>query len=197
MRRLLLALPFALLPLAVAHADDTTVKHGSLGTHEHGTARVNAALDDQTLALEMQTPAMNIVGFEHLATTDADKAAVAKARALLEQPLALFNLPAAAGCSVASQHLQSPLFGDVMPAEDDDDDHDHDHDQPAATGEHHHSEIHASYEFTCTSPDKLKALDLSQVFKTFPATHKVVVQMIAPEGQKGLDATPDNSTLKF
>jgi hypothetical protein len=196
MRRLLLALPFALLPLVIAHADDTPVKHGSLGTHEHGTARVNAALDDQTLAVEMQSPAMNIVGFEHLAATDADKAAVARARTLLEKPLALFNLPTSAGCSVASQHLQSPLFGDVMPADDDDDDHDHD-EHAAAGEEHHHSEIHASYEFTCTSPDKLKALDLSQVFKTFPATHKVVVQMIAPAGQKGLDATPDNSTLSF
>ncbi len=195
MRRLLLALPFALLPLAIAHADDiTTVKHGSLGTHEHGTARVNAALDDQTLAVELQSPAMNIVGFEHMATTDADKAAVAKARTLLETPLALFALPAAAGCTVASQHLQSPLFGDVMPAEDDDDD---DHDQHAAGEEHHHSEIHASYEFTCTAPEKLKGLELSQVFKTFPATHKVVVQMIGPAGQKGLDATPDNSTLSF
>lgn len=193
MRRLLLALPFALLPLASAHADDTTIKHGSLGTHEHGTARINAALDDQTLALEMQTPAMNIVGFEHLATTDADKAAVAKAHALLDNPLALFNLPAAAGCSVASKHLQSPLFGDVMPEEDGDADHD-----PHAAGEeHHHSEIHATYEFTCTAPDQLKALDLSQVFKTFPATHKVVIQMIAPAGQKGLEATPDNSTLSF
>ncbi|QKZ06985.1 MULTISPECIES: DUF2796 domain-containing protein [Pseudomonas] len=193
MRRLLLALPFALLPLAIAHADDTTVKHGSLGTHEHGTARVNAALDDQTLALELQTPAMNIVGFEHLATTDADKAAVAKARALLEKPLALFGLPAAAGCSVTSQHLQSPLFGDAMP----DDDGDDDHDQHAAGEEHHHSEIHASYALTCTAPDKLKALDTAQLFKTFPATHKVVVQLIGPTGQKGLDATPDNSALSF
>ncbi|WP_277963932.1 DUF2796 domain-containing protein [Pseudomonas sp. RIT-To-2] len=193
MRRLLLALPLALLPLAIAHADDTTVKHGSLGTHEHGTARVNAALDDRTLALELQTPAMNIVGFEHLATTDADKAAVAKAHALLEKPLALFGLPAAAGCSVTSQHLQSPLFGDAMPADDGDDDHD----QHAAGEEHHHSEIHASYELTCTAPDKLKALDTAQLFKTFPATHKVVVQMIGPAGQKGLDATPDNSALTF
>ncbi|WAH59442.1 DUF2796 domain-containing protein [Pseudomonas silvicola] len=193
MRRLLLALPFALLPLAIAHADDTTVKHGSLGTHEHGTARVNAALDDQTLALELQTPAMNIVGFEHLATTDADKAAVAKARALLEKPLALFGLPAAAGCSVTSQHLQSPLFGDAMPADDGDDDDD----QHAAGEAHHHSEIHASYELNCTAPDKLKALDTAQLFKTFPATHKVVVQMIGPAGQKGLDATPDNSALTF
>ena len=73
MRRLLLALPFALLPLAIAHAaDEHDHEHGSLGAHEHGVGRLNAALDGQTLELELESPAMNLVGFEHAATTDAD-----------------------------------------------------------------------------------------------------------------------------
>ncbi|MEX5543051.1 ZrgA family zinc uptake protein, partial [Pseudomonas poae] len=73
MRRLLLALPFALLPLAVAHAhEDHDHEHGSLGAHEHGVGRLNAVLDGQTLELELESPAMNLVGFEHLATTAAD-----------------------------------------------------------------------------------------------------------------------------
>ncbi|MDE1166717.1 MAG: DUF2796 domain-containing protein [Pseudomonas sp.] len=195
MRRLLLALPFALLPLVAAQAHDEK-EHGSLGTHEHGTAKLNAALDGQTLMLELDSPAMNLVGFEHPATTDADKATLAAARAQLEKPLALFQLTAKAGCSVASQKLASPLFGDVADADDEDDD---DHDEQAAGEAHHHehSDIHASYEFTCTSPDALNSLSLAALFKTFPGTHKVVVQMIAPSGQKGLEATPDNSTLKF
>ena len=86
MRRLLLALPFALLPLAIAHAADEhdhdhDHEHGSLGAHEHGVGRLNAALDGQTLELELESPAMNLVGFEHVATSDADKAKVAAARA--------------------------------------------------------------------------------------------------------------------
>lgn len=96
MRRLLLALPFALLPLAAAHAvdeHDHDHEHGSLGAHEHGVGRLNAALDGQTLELELESPAMNLVGFEHAATSDADKAKVAAARAQLEKPLALFSLP--------------------------------------------------------------------------------------------------------
>ncbi|WKV96178.1 DUF2796 domain-containing protein [Pseudomonas sp. H22_DOA] len=198
MRRLLLALPFALLPLAIAHAanehdHDHDHEHGSLGAHEHGVGRLNAALDGQTLELELESPAMNLVGFEHAAATDADKAKVAAARAQLEKPLALFNLPAAAGCKVVSQELESPLFGDKPDADDHDDDagkdsHEHHHD---------HSEIHAHYQFSCATPGALKTLDLATVFSTFPATQKIQVQLISASGQQGTEVTAKAASLKF
>ncbi|WP_277589694.1 DUF2796 domain-containing protein [Pseudomonas chlororaphis] len=198
MRRLLLALPFALLPLAIAHAaekHDHDHEHGSLGAHEHGVARLNAALDGQTLELELESPAMNLVGFEHAASTDADKAKVAAVRAQLEKPLALFSLPPAAGCVVVQQELESPLFGDKP------EDHDEDHDDAKSAGghEHHHehSEIHAHYQFTCATPGALKNLDLAGVFKTFPATQKIQVQLISPSGQQGVEATSKAASLKF
>jgi len=196
MRRLLLALPFALLPLAVAqaadeHDHDHDHEHGSLGAHEHGVGRLNAALDGQTLELELESPAMNLVGFEHAATSDADKAKVAATRALLEKPLALFSLPPAAGCVVASQELESPLFGDKPDADDD-------HDEDAKDEHHHdHSEIHAHYHFTCATPGALKTLDLANIFNTFPATQKIQVQLIGPSGQQGLEVTAKAAALKF
>ncbi|MEX5559864.1 DUF2796 domain-containing protein [Pseudomonas rhodesiae] len=199
MRRLLLALPFALLPLAVAQAhDDHDHEHGSLGAHEHGVARLNAVLDGQTLELELDSPAMNLVGFEHVASSAADKAKVAAAREQLENPVALFNLPKAAGCKVSSQELNSPLFGD-KPETDHDDDDDATDGKGAAAHEHHHdhSEIHAHYQFTCATPTALGNLDLTQVFKTFPATQKIQVQLIGPSGQQGVDATATAATLKF
>ncbi|NBF09285.1 DUF2796 domain-containing protein [Pseudomonas sp. Fl4BN1] len=203
MRRLLLALPFALLPLAIAQAaevHDHEHEHGSLGAHEHGVGRLNAVLDGLALELELESPAMNLVGFEHAPSTDTDKAKVAAARAQLEQPLVLFSLPKAAGCVVAKQELQSPLFGDKPDANEHDDDDDHDADAKAADGhEHHHehSEIHAHYQLTCAKPDVLKTLDLSQIFKTFPATVKIQVQLISPSGQQGVEATAQAATLKF
>ncbi|UUN88192.1 DUF2796 domain-containing protein [Pseudomonas extremorientalis] len=196
MRRLLLALPFALLPLAVAHAhDEHDHEHGSLGAHEHGVGRLNAVLDGQALELELDSPAMNLVGFEHQATTPADKAKVAAARKQLENPEALFNLPKAAGCVVSSQELNSPLFGDKPEADHDDDDDD----AKDGAHEHHHdhSEIHAHYQFTCATPTALSNLDLTQVFKTFPATQKIQVQLIGPSGQQGVEATATAATLKF
>lgn len=196
MRRLLLALPFAMLPLAVAHAaDEHDHEHGSLGAHEHGVGRLNAGLDGQTLELELESPAMNLVGFEHVATSDADKAKVAAARARLEQPLALFNLPKAAGCVVENQELESPLFGDQPDA-----DNDHDEDAKDEDGhEHHHdhSEIHAHYQLTCATPAALKTLDLANIFTSFPATRTIQVQLIGPSGQQGVDVTAKAASLKF
>ncbi|PYY68319.1 zinc-binding protein [Pseudomonas jessenii] len=192
MRRLLLVLPFAMLPLAVAHAaDEHDHEHGSLGAHEHGVGRLNAALDGKTLALELESPAMNLVGFEHVASSDADKAKVAAARARLEQPLALFNLPTAAGCVVENQELESPLFGDAPDADDD-------HDEDAKDEHHHdHSEIHAHYQFTCATPAALKTLDLANIFNSFPATQKIQVQLISPSGQQGVEVTAKSAALKF
>jgi hypothetical protein len=202
MRHLLLALPFALLPLAVAHAANTVDEHthdhehASLGTHEHGVARLDAALDGSVLALELQSPAMNLVGFEHAASSAADKAQVAAVRKTLEQPLSLFQLDAAAQCRVTTQTLESPLFGDqpVLAEHDDDDDDDH---AAGETHEHAHSEIHAHYQLTCAKPEALRNLSLAPLFKAFPATRVVQLQVIAPSGQQGIAATVDNSRVAF
>ena len=71
MRRVLLALPFALLPLAaMAHDHDHDhAEHASLGAHEHGVAQLNVALDGNTLEIELESPAMNLVGFEPVSYT--------------------------------------------------------------------------------------------------------------------------------
>jgi len=188
MRRLLLALPFALLPLAVAHAHDDhdhDHAHGTLGTHEHGVAKLNAVLDGNTLELELDSPAMNLVGFEHVASSDADKAKVAAARQQLEQPLKLFGIAQAAGCKEDAQELESPLFGD---ADEDGDSHEHGH---------AHADVNAHYQLTCATPGKLTQIDLGPLFKTFPQTQKINVQLIGRNGQKGVEATPAKAVVAF
>lgn len=184
MRRLLLALPFALLPLAVAHAHDDhdhDHAHGSLGAHEHGVAKLNVVLDGNTLELGLDSPAMNLVGFEHAASTDADKAKVRAARQQLEQPLKLFGLAQGAGCAEENQELESPLFEAS--------------DKPAHG--HQHADVDAHYQLTCANPDKLTGIDLAPLFKTFPQTQKIIVQLIGPHGQKGVDATPVKAVVEF
>ncbi|WP_426809818.1 DUF2796 domain-containing protein [Pseudomonas sp. WOUb67] len=192
MRRLLLALPFALLPLAVAHAHDDDHDHdhahGTLGAHEHGVAKLNVVLDGNTLELELDSPAMNLVGFEHAASSDADKAKVAGVRQQLEQPQQLFGLSAAAGCKEDQQELESPLFGDAPKADDNGDEHEHGH---------QHSDIGAHYQLTCANPDKLAQVDLTPLFKAFPATQKINVQLIGPNGQKGVETTPAKAVVTF
>lgn len=189
MRPLLLAV--ALLPLAAQAHDEH--EHGSLGKHEHGVAQLNVALDGKTLELQMDSPAMNLVGFEHAATSAADKATVATVQAQLKQPLQLLSLPASAKCSVQSVELSSPLFGDAPKAEEHDHD-DGDHDEHEG---HHHADIDAHYQLTCAQPQDLATLDFAPLFKRFPATQKIQVQLIGPSGQQGVEATATAATLKF
>ena len=193
MRRLLLALPFALLPLAVAHAHedhdhDHDHAHGTLGAHEHGVAKLNVVLDGNTLELELDSPAMNLVGFEHAASSDADTAKVAAVRQQLEQPSKLFGLASAAGCKDDQQALESPLFGDAAKADDDGDEHEKGH---------MHSDINAHYQLTCATPEKLTQLDLAPLYKAFPATQKINVQLIGPNGQKGVETSPAKAMVAF
>ena len=190
MRRLLLALPFALLPLAVAQANEHNhahAEHGSLDAHEHGAARLNVVLDGQALELELESPAMNLVGFEHAANNAADKAKVAATRSRLQDPQALFGL-SAGDCTVSEAELESALFAD--------DDHEHE-EQHADAGESEHSEIHAHYQLDCKKPGELKQLNLGELFKRFPATEKIQVQLIGPSGQQGVELTPAKPSLSF
>lgn len=192
MRRLLLALPFALLPVAIAQAsshehehDHAHEEHGSLDAHEHGAAQLNVVLDGKMLHLQLDSPAINLLGFEHAATSDADKAKVAATRSLLAQPQTLFGL-SAGDCNISKQELESPLFAEH--------EHEEHHDHAKDSG---HSDIHAHYSLDCQKPEDLQQLDLGELFKRFPATEKIQVQLIGPNGQQGLELTPAQPTLSF
>lgn len=193
MRRLLLALPFALLPTFVLAAeqhahDHDHARHDSLGAHEHGAAELDAALDGSTLEIELRSPAMNVVGFEHAPSSEADRRKIADARKQLEQPDTLFGLPAAAGCTLAETELESPLFEDTAHGGE----HEHDGDH-----EGQHSEIHAHYHYDCATPQALNALDLQGLFKAFPGTEKIQAQLIGPNGQRGAQLDDGQPRAEF
>lgn len=196
MRRLLLAAPFVLLPLLATAQEHDHTDHDSLPAHEHGSAQLNAALDEHTLELELNSPAMNLLGFEHAANSAEDKAVVAEVARALADPVTLFGLQNG-NCSVIEQDIDGPMFGGheehaehAHSADDSDHKHEHEH-------EHEHSDIHAQYSFDCKQPEALGQLDLGGLFKRFPGMHKIQLQMIGPAGQKGAQLDPANATANF
>src|SRR5262245_46549965 len=118
----LFAAAVALLP-ATARAED---EHRELGPHVHGHGTLNIAIEDKRVSMELEVPGIDVVGFEHAPSTDAQKAAVDKATAELKQPLSVFKLPAAAGCIVASADV---AVEKEEHHHDDGDKDDHDHDK--------------------------------------------------------------------
>lgn len=188
MRHLLLALPFALLP-AIAHADehhphDHHGEHASLGSHEHGVAQLDAALDGTVLEIELRTPAVNLLGFEHAASSAEDKRKVEDVRARLEEPDRLFGLPAEARCTLADSRLESPLFASKG----------HEHEQQDAST---HSDVHAHYRYDCSAPNAFPGLDLRGLFEAFPGTEKIQAQIIGPNGQQGRQLQAGQAQIMF
>lgn len=141
----------------------------SHAAHQHGMAQLTLVLEKNTVQVALESPADNIVGFEHAATKPGEKAAVAAAISTLSQPT-LLGLSTEAGCSKATTRIKKML----------------------ATPEHSaHRDIEVSHTLSCSQPDKLKQLDASALFKAFPRMQSLKVEFALPAGQGSVILTPN------
>ena len=67
--------------------------------HGHGT--LNIAIEDKRVSMELEVPGMDIVGFEHAASTDDPEGGRGEGQGAAGETTGVFSLPAAAGCTVA------------------------------------------------------------------------------------------------
>ncbi len=195
-------------------------EQASLAAHVHGLATLNVAFDGQQLELQLESPAMNIVGFEYQPSSAADHHAVAKAERKLKDAQALFTLTSAAHCSLTSMTLEHDLTAEHehKDANEHPDDSAHPHlvqhaieHQAQATNrhaehthatdehehEHAHSDIQAHYIFNCSAADQLKSIDVAGFFKAFPATETIQVQLVTPTTQHGTELSASNTQLNW
>lgn len=112
-------------PLSPALAQESPQR--GLGAHVHGVGQLDMAIEGGRIEMQLRAPGADIVGFEHQARSDEDRASLARALAQLEDPLALFVLPEAAGCTVALARAELEAEDPEDHHEDHADDHDHDH----------------------------------------------------------------------
>lgn len=184
------ALILAAMTLSLpTHGEET---HRELGAHVHGHGTLNMAVEEKRVSMELEVPGMDIVGFEHAASTEEQKAAVEKAKAQLAKPLALFALPPQAGCAVAEASV-------AVEAEQHDDDHDagdkedakaeHDHEEAAG-----HNQFHATYALDCTRPAELTAITFDY-FKLFAGAHELTVNVVTAKGQSKYEVSRDKPML--
>lgn len=175
---------YVLAAALIFYGGGLTPAHGANKAHQHGVGQMNIAVEEQNIEIEIEIPGADLVGFEHKATTPAQKKAIKEAAANLKDSNRVFIFPAAANCSMSEVEVESPLL-------DSEETHKHDH-----AHEDEHAEFHAHYHFRCENPDQLTHLD-AQYFKTFPAAHELKVQIISKAGQSVQRLTPKAPRLKF
>lgn len=199
MKRILLTLATTAIAAPLA-AHETR----EMGAHVHGVSALNIAIEGNEVAMELRSPGADIVGFEYQAESDADKAAVATALAMLSDPLTLFVMPEAAGCTLTS--AEAELDGADHAAHDnghghDEDhaeghDHDNDHDHDAHEAEGGHSEFHAEYAITCSEPGALTQITFAW-FDAFPNAREVAVQIVSDTGARSFEVERGDPVLRL
>jgi hypothetical protein len=195
MKRLTLLLCVVLSGLT--QADEFERQHGS---HAHGVAQLDLVLDGQTLELQLSSPAVNLVGFEHPARAAKDRQKVGQVVATLKQGDAMLRLPEAAQCVLERAEVDESLLGDQDP--DHDHDHDHDHNSNSNSNSNSgqadgsHADIDVAYRFHCVSPDKLDSIGV-ELLHQFPGLESLRVQMITPSSQRGLTLSADNTEIEL
>ena len=156
-----------LLPVGQALADQH--EHEQHVAHVHGEALLLVAVDGNTVEMELRSPAMNILGFEHRPQTELQRQQADQAVTTLKDAGLLFSLPAGALC---------------YPDQVDTAFEDHDG----------HAEFIATYSYTCRKPALIKQL-LVKLFEQFPLTERIEAQSISPRGQHAMELDAENRIL--
>ena len=185
------------------HEDDHDHERRQHGTHVHGIAALNLALEGQEVHIEFDSPAANIVGFEHAPSSESDHAALDKAVAKLKDGDRLFRFNDDAGCRMETVNVVSELLEEEheghtneKPGKHADvEKEEHDHEQHEHEGETH-SEIEAAYHFECDEPGKLTRLTV-ELFEAFSGTEKLKVQYVIESKQGAAELTPTNHVVQF
>lgn len=152
------------------------------------------------IRVELNSPAANIVGYEHLPESDKEYETLRKALTVLKDGSDLFRFPESAGCDLSQADISTPLMN---PREEGHAKHGRHADEPSP---HHrdehghdgvtHADINGIWDYDCEHPAKIDQLDV-RLFEAFPDITRLQVQFINEKGQGARVLDASQSTLRF
>ncbi|MFT6791033.1 MAG: hypothetical protein ACJA04_000233 [Cellvibrionaceae bacterium] len=179
------------------HADVTLEKRPALDAHVHGLSELTIAAEGNFFEIQLTSPAMNLVGFEHRASTSKDIATVENAALTLRQHDALFLL-SGTDCEHVNTSIDLSKLIDT-------DDHAHAHQSESNEDEHKHeghaqneshSEVVANYKYRCKHVAPLSSITVS-LFESFPGIQKIHAMWVKQTQQGAATLTPNNRIVVF
>ena len=170
-----------------------TLASETLDSHEHGSASLDIAIDDNVIAIRFESPAANIVGFEYAPNDEEQRSLITDAKSKLSSFDTAFKLRGKPECKVLRSFSNWVSDHDEHSDHSDHSDHDEHKDE---TLKAEHAEFLAEFDLQCEQADRLTAIDV-QLMALFPAINKVDVQVIDSLGQTKQTLTIDNSIIKL
>ena len=145
-----------------------SVVHSAQDAHVHGLSHLTIALEKQTLLVEINSPLMDMVGFEGEPRTKVQKDSIERAKTKLRKidNVLIFN-----GGSCIEKNIDVKLG--------------HDHSNEHSHSEHDHdthSEISAVYKFKCLEPQELREITVL-LPNQFSRMEKIKAQWVTANAQ--------------
>ena len=163
-----------------ALAEEHMEQHGA---HEHGVATLSIAVGDEGVEIMLETPAVNLFGFEHTASTAEEKQKLADIKARLEAGDELFSTNAESDCSLKDVDVVSALLGN---AEEAGSGHEH-----ADEDEEAHNDVDATWAYACAKPAELKEIAV-KLFTAFPhGFQKINAEWVTDKGASAQELDKD------
>lgn len=163
--------------------------------HEHGHASLTIVQEANEIQVVFESPAMNIVGFEHSPSTPKHRATIKGAQTSLSDVTKLIQINESAKCSIEHTHISSALLEDDEHREGEEHEHEHEEKHDHDT-ENSHSEFKAEYHFDCANIGAISEIKVA-FFDVFSGIEEIDVQMITESEQRLLEIKPDNASIKF
>lgn len=173
------------------------------GVHQHGVAQLLVIKELTDLQLELRSPAANLLGFEHVAQTREERAAVAVTRQKLMKAQALFvfdsdncklqhvKIDTAAVDESTVEHRHHPEtavtdHGDITD----------DSDVTGHGGIADHGDIVAVYRYQCQQNAKIESLGIEMLVQ-FPGITMLEVQAMVDGQQQAMSLDKKNRIINF
>lgn len=157
------------------------------GAHVHGLATLMLTLENEVLEIQFESPAANLIGFEHKADSLEEKQKVTQTAAVLKSPDLFFSFD---GTNCQSKKTSVDISG-VM--NDENGQHEH-HNHSKDHDDDNHSEIKTSYRFICKNGTTLNSISIS-LFNLFPGIEKINAMWVTENRQGAELLSLNNNTI--
>ena len=156
------------------HEHELDQGHEQHAAHVHGHAKLLVAVEGGVIEMMFETPAMNLLGFEHKPETPEQLSRVEQVLSELHKPEQLFTIPSSAACKLSETEIESPFQKNGTDGQ--------------------HSDYFARYRFECGNPEEIQQISV-HLLRRFPMTESLDVQSISPSGQKAFELTSSNNNI--
>jgi hypothetical protein len=161
-------------------------EHREVEAHEHGTAELNWVMEGQKLSVSLQSPAMNMLGFEHRPQNEHENQKLSLLLTTLTSPDNVIELMGGQ-CTLSSVNITNPF---ATKASDDKLNH-----VSSDESDDKHNDIIVAYNFLCQQPLELETFNI-KLFDTFEGFELIHAQWIVNDIQGGATFNRDSHLLK-